>query len=97
MLVVYHPSWLPVFFSSNYHGATPICRGTNRYRTDDASFDIFPKGFLYLLFVMFRTGIRLCLALGVEPSFRGMWAGGPGIAGNFPLLLKKIWHHQPPM
>ena len=26
------------FFCGDYHGATPICRGTNRYGTDDASF-----------------------------------------------------------
>ena len=45
-------SLFSLFFSGDYHGATPICRGTNRYGTDDASFDIFPKGFLYLLFVV---------------------------------------------
>ena len=52
MLVVYRSPWFPVFFSGDYHGATPICSGTNRYGTDDASFDIFPKGFLYLLLVV---------------------------------------------
>ena len=60
------PSFLAShFFSSNYHGATPICRGTNRYGTDDASFDTFPKGFLYLLFVMIWYWNR------VMSSFRG--------------------------
>ena len=36
------------------------------------------------------TGIGLCLALGVAPSFRCMWAGGPDIGGNAPLFLNAV-------
>ena len=36
------------------------------------------------------TGIGLCLSLGVAPSFRCMWAGGPDISGNAPLFLNAV-------
>ena len=36
------------------------------------------------------TGIGLCLAFGVAPSFRCMWAGGPDIDRNTPLFLNAM-------
>ena len=92
MLVVYCPVRFSIFLCRNDHDAAPISGGTNLYCSDDTSFSIIPKSFSYffLLVVWYVIRIELCLALGVEPSLRWMWAVGPDIAGNFALLLNTV-------
>ena len=70
------PFFFFFFFFSNNHSTAPISRVTNWYGGVIPLLKLSQRAFFSFSFLWYGTGIGLCLALGVAPSLRQMWAGG---------------------